>query len=402
MENQNNKRPLYIPVIFGCYYFLLFMGAFNALRGLTLPQVSSTYNIGYTESGLMFLLPVIPAVFANIFSGYFFSKVNKKWFMVFSAMLLGLSIFALPNSPNYFWFLVFTMFVMAGINATLTTANITIPDIFISRYPKYSEAAIGTLHFFYGIGASTFLILGNILVKNNVGWQSIFLILAGASSVLFFSFLLSKYPKKSELKRKETPLNLEKMLEIIKHKKMILYLFCISLYTGSELSVTNWATTFLKDGYGMTEEYSSIVLIAFFICIAVGRFLGVLILHKVNLLKLMFTLISCSVISVILGFVFRITIFGFDIFIPLLGLFFSVMFVSIQTFMVRDFENNLSAATGIFFAAATAGPTIFPFLIGVSNDIVGVKYGCFIIGIFLFLIIPLLLIAKPKAYKTAS
>ena len=389
------KKSGYITLIIGSYYYILYNGVFSTIRGLLLPLIKDYYNINYTSSGLMFLVFLFPGIIGSIYNAFIFNKFNKKNILIFASIILSFFSLIIPFSRNYNIFLFFTFIIGFGTTISSTGSVISIIDTFEYAYPDYKEKAIILTHFLYSFGALiiSFIFILNAKKINN--WQNAFFILALFSLFLLITRIFSQYPgmdKKNNIK----DFNLSKYISIAKNPKMICYCIMSMLYGGSELGITSWIPTYFEKGYYRSKTYSSLILLLFFLFITIGRFIGSIFINKFNKFKLIFILIILETISIILGFIFPFRILNFDFLIPLGGLFLSVIYPIIQTYLISDFKHDIPVATSLFFTGTIIGVTLLPFLIGPFNDIIGEKYGIGITGIYILLILPFLLYVKNK------
>lgn len=391
------KKTGYILLIAGSYYFALFIGVFSTIRGLLLPLIKDYYNINYTSSGLMFLIFLFPGILGNIFNGYIFNKFNKKNILVLGSFLLSFFFIAIPYSKNYNLFLVFSFFFGFGSTICSTGSAIALIDTFNSQLPEYKEKAIILMHFLYSLGALIISFLFMVNAKQITNWQTIYLIIALLSLILLISRIFSRYPVIDASYNKIEEFNFKKYISILKNPRMLCYLFIAIFYGGSELGITSWIPTYLENAYFETKTYSSLILLLFFLLLTIGRFAGSLFIDKFNKDKMLFSFIFLEIISIILGFIFRIRVFNFDIFIPLCGLFLSIIYPVIQNYLIVDFKEDISIATSLFYTGTIIGVSLLPFLIGSFNDIIGEKYGISLSGVYLILIIPFLInvVKKP-------
>jgi len=383
----------YIFLLLASYFVVMFVGITASIRGLLLPQIKEDFNINYTTTGLMFLLPMIPGLFGSLFSGFIFDNFNKKLIIIIASIINTILFILLPFSINYYFFLIITFIISISFFVLSIGSNIGVNDFFTAKYPNLKDNGINSFHFLYALGAVISLIFGFILIKKDFDWRFIYKIIGFSSLLIVFFYILSNFPHISNNKNNNKTTNIKNYLNLLKNKNMLFYSFTAILYSGAELSVIIWAPTILENGYNMGKGYISIILILFFLFIALGRFLGTLFIQKIDQLKLFLLLCLLSILSIILGFIFRLKLFGFDIFIPLCGLFFSVMFPTIQNYIIKKFPDDANIAIGILFASCSIGSTLLPFIVGFLNDIIGVKYGLTVTVIYIALMIPILIAA---------
>jgi len=386
-----NKSVL---LIIGAFYHFFFIGIFVSIRGILLDDIESSFKINHTLSGLIFLLPILPGILGNLLGGYLYTILNKKLLILSGSLILVLFLFILPYSNTYLLFLIIMFFLGIGSFLVSIGSNIAVPEYFNDKLLKYRDIAINILHFCFSFGAVTTMMIMSYFIKDKFGWRSIYFIIAFMPLFTLLLLLFSNFSDKNNInKDKAIGIRLKKSLMIIFERKMFFYALSIAFYTGIEIGIISWGPMFLKKGYGYDTEYSSFILMIFLILFGLGRFAGIFLTKLFNKVKLLFLFIFFLTISIILGFYFRLMIFHLDIFIIICGFFLSVIFPIIQSFMINDFYDRLSVATGIFFAASVTGGSFLPFVIGFLNDTIGEKYGILIILIYTLLIIPALIIA---------
>ncbi len=385
---MQTKKASLIPLLFGSYYVIFFYGSYIALLGFMLPQIKADFNVSYTASGLVFLLPLVPGIFGNFFAGYIFTKFDRKKVLIGICTLMIIVYLLLPLSSSYFIFLVFNLLLSTIVNLMNTMSNITISDVFTLKYPRYRDNGILMVHFLFSFGSVLAILLGDILFESKVTWRTIFLIDALISLPVLILFLFSKYP---DLKGNSiSGISLKDVTALLYNRKMIFFLICALFYVGAEDGIVNWTSTFLENGHGHGKSFSSLALMLFFILFASGRLLGVLFIQKLNPVRAILVLIGLGASSVALEVFTGLTLFGVDVFIPFCGILLSIVFPTIQNLLIKEFKDNISVATGILFAASSVGGTLMTFLIGVSNDFIGDKYGFVIISVYLVMVVPFL------------
>jgi fucose permease len=374
MVSQMNKNSLlyYAPIISGVYLIMFLAGSFGSSRGALLHKILDFYSLSYSEGGLMFLLFIIPGMIGSLSAGYLFHKFNKKRVMLFGVSVIVVSSFGIPLSPTYWLYLLFTVVFSYGLSVSVTVGNIAAGEILETVLPNLKENGINLIHFTFAIGSLIPLLLFTFYIHKLVSWQLPFIIISIFFTFVFICYLFFSYPEKKE--NRELP-GLEEYKKALKNPQLQKYILLVVLYTGAEGGIVNWAPTFFHDAINMSERSASNILLAFFIFFTVGRFLGTMLIHSFNKVKLFLFLSTMLTISLFLSLVLKIRPFGVEVFVPLSGLFFAPIFPIFQVKLIDDFNSMVGVATSILFTSATFGITLLPFFIGIANDIIGVKYG---------------------------
>ncbi len=386
------NNPKLLLFIFAGYYYFLILGCFNAIRGFLLPQIKDNFNINYTTSGLMIVITALPGFIVSLFSGYIFTSVNKKFLLIFSSAVVFISFLLIPCSNSYLLFLIFSLFMGLGSFIFGTGANISIIDSFDSIKPKYKDNAVVLIHFIYSLGSSLVLLSGS-LFKYYLGWRHIYFLLGIAFAIIPFILFFSSYRPVKDFKTDANNMDPNVFFSLIFNKKMIFYSICVFFYGGLEICLISWVPTFLERGFNLSITYSSMTMLVFFILYCVGRLFGVLIIHRMDKLKLLMVVLFLSMICLIAGLIFRIRLSNIDIFISITGFFFSIIFPAIQNLVTADFKKDLEVATSIILIVNASGSSLLSFITGVMNDFFTAKYGIIFICIFFIFIIPFLVLA---------
>lgn len=383
-------------LLLSSYYSILFYGTYFALLGYMLPQIKAEFHVNYTQSGLIFLLPILPGILGNIFAGYIFGRVHKRLILIISSAIIVLFYLLMPFAPNYTVFLTLNFLLCAGISLMHTAVSVSISDVLSYGLPKYKDNGILLQHFLFTLGSIIALVAGAWLVHRDFSWRSIFFLDAAAAIPFLLLFIVSKYPETLSHKKEDAQLKLSSYIKLMRNPALLAYSVAIMLYVGAENGIVNWAACFLENGHGYTKSTTTIALTLFFVMLTLGRLIGAFIIHKLNQRMTVAVLTAASAIVIVLEVLFQKAVYGVDLYIPLTGFLFAVIFPTIQNQMMKDFQDNLSSATGVFFAFSSIGATLLPFMIGVGNDLTGVKYGMIAASLYLIILIPVFLGTRRK------
>jgi fucose permease len=382
------KKNNFISLLIGSYYSIFFIGMYYITRGLLLPQIQKHYNIDNTTSGLIYLIPVIPCLITQLLSGYILEVLNKQKILLFSAILLFSSSLALPLSNSFGMFLLFSIISSLSIVLCGTGSSVAIIDTFEKRYPKYKNNGLSFYHFSYSLGAVLSLLFMTLYAKDINNWQYPLLLIALSGIIMVFSFVVTKYPQKEKIYHKKS-FSKARYFQILKNPLMIKYALLSLLYAGIEGGIANWIAVFIENGYSESKSYSSLIFLLFFAFLSLGRMFGAMIIHKFNKYLILNVFLFIELFCMIMAFGYRVKFYNFDIFIPLCGLFLSIVFPTFQSFLADDFKDDLGPSNSIFFAGNMIGGTILVFLIGFANDLFGEKLGLLTTALYISLMIPL-------------
>ena len=141
---------------------------------------------------------------------------------------------------------------------------------------------------------------------------------------------------------------------------------------AAEIGIATWIVEFLQSTKGLSLARSSIYLSLVFLAIMIGRLAGSMLVDRIGYLRVILFAAIASILTLSIG------IFGppaLAIFIPLTGLFFSIIFPTATASVSHQHSANTGAILGLLFAFGGLGGALGPWAIGVASDWVGVQMG---------------------------
>ncbi len=146
----------------------------------------------------------------------------------------------------------------------------------------------------------------------------------------------------------------------------------VVVYVAAEIGLASWLVEFLQKEKSQSIVISSMFLSLFFGLVMVGRFVGSFLVERVGYLKSMLIVSIAACASLAIGIVGPPSTI---LFLPLTGLFFSIIFPT-ATAAVSDLQReNVGTALGLFFAFGGVGGMLGPWLIGLLSDWLGITAG---------------------------
>jgi fucose permease len=153
---------------------------------------------------------------------------------------------------------------------------------------------------------------------------------------------------------------------------MGLYYLLLSSYVALELGVGAWMMEYLQQARGMSVASSSLFLSGFFVLLMLGRLFGAFVVDAVGHHR--------AVAISLLGSCFCLTVGVFAhaslvIFLPLSGLFMSIVFPTVTASVSAIHRENMGSILGILFAFSGVGGGVGPWMVGVVSDWAGIEIG---------------------------
>jgi len=362
MQTQRGRLALVQVTFFSLTFFGLFLGA----RSVLLKEISNDFNISYTGSGLLFLVSIISVIFSNLFAGKLMARYGMRFIFTLGVLLMGVFIFLQSLVSIYLFFLIFAMFVSIFASGETMGGNALISKAFQGDGGK----TLSRMHIFYGVGALLSPLLVNLLVSMGLNWREIFRILA--ILIILPLFNLSFYRVNEHAT--EYKINIRQLLAA-GHQPIARWLaITVMFYVGFEVGISSWLVYSLKDGFAFSDSTAAIYLGIFFGTLALGRFAGSFIKKgKMDQITIPIAIIQFFLLLAGVAFLPQTAIL-----ISLSGLTAAVFF-PVLIYKVGEYCNEQYAgAITLYLIGTGLGATLFPFLMGILNDIFSIQTGLFI------------------------
>lgn len=216
------------------------------------------------------------------------------------------------------------------------------------------------------------------LVGNNAYWTSLYWLFSLIFVIMVILLTIIKIPV-VKLNDDEKSGTFKTYLNLLKQKEVWLFFLGIVAYVGTEQSLANWMSEFLRAYHNVDPSTVGANTIALFWgLMTVGCLLGLLILKIWDSKKV---LKSACILSVLILFVAlfgntQMALWAF----PAAGFTISVMFSIIFSLALNSVTKNHGSFSGILCSGIFGGALV-PLIVGNLGDFIGLKYAL----LFLFL-----------------
>ena len=147
----------------------------------------------------------------------------------------------------------------------------------------------------------------------------------------------------------------------------------------SEIGFGAWLVEFLQQARSQSVTTSTLFLSLFFGAITVGRLIGSFLVERIGYLRSALYAASASVVCVAIGtFAPPVLV----IFLPLTGLFFSIIFPTVTAAVSDLHKENVGTILGLLFTFGGIGGMLGPWTIGIFSDWMGIQTGFGIVSVF--------------------
>lgn len=265
-EPASPSPTLRLPVSLAFFCFVL-IGINDGVNGVLLPSLSAFYNVGYAVLGLLFFVSSFGYFLSAMSSGLLTQRLGLRWILVLGATTFLLGI--LPFGLKVPFLLLFPARLVLGLSIGLLETGL---NIYITTRPR-STLILNYLHAFYGVGALIGPATGTIILALQWGWNTVYLLMGGVDLLLLIGFGIFARPVQLSVLQ-EKPSTTENVLSAtLKLPVVWLITFFLLVYVGVEVSLGNWAYSFLLASRHVGPFLAGWIVSGYWLGLTLGRFL---------------------------------------------------------------------------------------------------------------------------------
>lgn len=373
-----------------------------------MPIVIETYQLSLTMAAFLPFSFFLAYGIASIPSGALIERIGEKSAMLIAFSLNLLGSLAIAVYPVYAMalFSLFTIGIgMAMLQVIINPLMRTVGGE--DNYAFYSVLA----QLIFGLGSfvspfvftyltsNQFINKGNgmagffnSLVNQSQQWTILYWLFGLIFIAVFMLISLIHIPK-VELKEEEKGGTVGTYLELIKDKKVVLFFIGIVAYVGTEQSLANWMSEFLKQYHGFDALTKGAEAVAWFWgLMSIGCLLGLLLL-KILDSKIVLKGAALFTLLAITAALFAEAQMSYYAFI-FSGFSISVMFSIIFSLALNSVAKHHGSFSGILCTGIFGG-ALLPLLVGTLGDLIGLRYALTILYISVGYIMYLAFYARP-------
>ncbi len=402
------KRKHYLVILIFLIFFAI--SFLTNILGSINPNVSDSFSLNGTMTGLLPFSFFIAYALMSIPSGMIVQKFNEKKSLVFAWILAftGALLFSLlPIFPVFLCSLfligcgmallqvaLFPLLRVTGGEEHFAFNNLIVQLVFgiasfLSPFVySYLVTNLSTQH----VNSGLFINFMAFLTPLHLPWVSIYWIFAFISFLMVAIILLVRFP--NVIRKEDEIVGAWKThIELFRQKTVILFFLGIFAYVGMEQGIANWISEFLRSYHGFKPELEGAATVGLFWgMMTIGCILGLVLLKIIDskIVLRIFTSFAFIALTITLFGNARMALFGF----PALGFCLSVMYGIIFSLALNSVSKYHGSFAGIL-CTAIAGGAIFSLLIGKLKDVIGLQAGMMILYLPLLYILSLSFWAKP-------
>lgn len=367
----------------------LFVGAEAVgfqLRGALLPSIKSAFTVSTSLLGLVATAGTVGFV-ASVFTvGLFAGRINAKRTFLASAAVVSVAVFTLGIAPTFTVFLaaLFVRGVVTGPFRALDRAVLghLYPDARARMYNLYAVV--------WAVGAAA----GPLLAAASLAagdWRFAYLGLGVAFLPVVVLFWRLELPDPVSA---EQPLSFAGLRSILRTPSVMGVSAAVFLSSGVEGSLFTWLPFFATNHVGLTD--GTLILFSFLLAYIPARLGYSVIVQRVEPLSLVIVIAVVAGVLLLLltSTTSRITLLAIAF---ALGGCISGIFPTLSAFAVDSVPAHSGPVNAVANAAGFGGIAVFPAVVGVLADIVGIATALWALPALLTGFVLLILLTRRKA-----
>jgi fucose permease len=375
IADANPKLAILIKIItIGSFLAFFLFGFSDNLKGATLPVLLDDLSFNYAYGGTILLMSYIGFLIATLITGPLSDIIGKKSIILLASVFLLVGILGYSIASTFLTLSVAMFVIGLGLGALEVGANLIIVDIHHEDKARY----LNLLAFFHGAGSMAAPLYAGQMLLMGFSWRRVYQFGLGPVLIVLIYFLLAKYPRTSAAQNNK--LNFKKLGKSLFSVKTILLFLGIAVYVAAEIGVGVWLVEFLQTIKLQSVRQSTFYLALFFGFITVGRLVGSFLVSRIGYMKNVFYAGIAAAISVGVGIFASADL---TIFLPLAGLFFSIIFPTLTAAVSDLHRENQGTVLGLLFTFAGLGGMLGPWTVGLISDWVGMQLGFGVVLVFL-------------------
>jgi fucose permease len=370
---MGRQRRVEIALAFAGF---ILIGLGGGAGGVLLPAQIDEYQVSKSVIGLLFFTFSAGYVLAGAANGWLLRRTGPRGHLVLGTAMFAAAALACAPRPAYPVLLGLTVFF--GFGTGVIDAGL---NAYLAVLPR-STALLNLLHAFYGIGALIGPVLAAGMLARGLSWGAVYLVFAIAAAPLVAGFALS-YPRTldaeaagaaaAEAGKAAVPVRSSLLGAALRHPAVLLSALFLAVYVGMEVTLGNWAYSFLIAERGQGTLLAGWVVSGFWLGLTLGRFVLNATAERLGVGPLALTYLCLA--GILVGAVLiwlvpadAVAVAGF----VLVGSFLGPIFPITVAVLPRLTPPWLaSTAIGLLVGVSVIGAAVFPWLAGTIAEYLG-------------------------------
>lgn len=347
------------------YFGFVLIGWNMVLIPSLIRSIEGTFHQADAAFGLLYFVQALMYGTGTLGGGLLTERVGRKAVLATGAAMGAVGLVGEGTAPSWVAFVLLAVAISWGAGVIDSGIN----GLFLDVFREARGGALNLLHLFFGLGAFLSPFAIGILVSAGVNWRII--VIGTAVGFVALVALLGRADMPAGLHRPEDVRT--NHAEINSSERSLIPFValgcCIGLYVAAEAGVSGWLVKLLS---GVPVATATLVLSVFWAGLSLGRLVSRWVAEQLDYFT--FT-IACLVLSsaVLAAAVVTPWLALAGLFFALTGLFYGPVFPMIMALGGNLYPHRLAALSGGLTTSAVVGGIIYPPLMGVMADRVGLS-----------------------------
>lgn len=385
MQVNSGTRPTAGSVLLKAIVFAMF--AMFAMTtdsvGTVIPEVIREFNLGLTAGGSFQYATMSGIAISAVALGFLADRLGRKVTILIGLTMYGLSSAAFATGHNFLFFVGLLFVSGFGIGIFKSGALALIGDL--SGSTREHARTMNLIEGFFGVGAIIGPAIVAYLLQVGASWKGVYLIAALLCGALILAAAMARFPR--PIIARAEPTRPTEAIRLAGDPTALFFGVALMLYVAAEAAIYVWAPTYLAGYAGSWTSLAAYAVSIFFVLRAVGRFLGVWLLSRLDWTRV---LLTCSGAMAALFWIAVAGGRGVAIFaLPATGLFMSVLYPTINSTGISCFDKGRHGSVAgllLFFTCISA--VFAPLAMGALGDALGdSKYAIVLGAVFATLLV---------------
>lgn len=368
MKANMGKRQIWVITV-GCFLSYFLFGLIDNMKGQTLPALMDDVGCGYSIGGTIVFSEYtgffIAAFIAGILADYF----GKKSTLIIAGVCLTTGVAGYAGSTSLIMMSWFIFLIGLGLGMLELGGSNMISGIHDTKKTGYY---LNLLNAFYGVGAVLTPVAAGAMLDSGLSWRKVYRISLAVIIPVLLYFILMKCPDEERTGKTAGGVRMGEVIRHISRKEVWMMFVFIFAYVAAEIAVATWFVEFLRTEKGVGGVQSAVCFSGYFVLMMAGRLAGSLFVDRVGHLRSLMIFTVAAIVCLSLGALGKAWMTWMLVFV---GFGFSVIFPTATAIVSKIPSESPGTMLGIFFACGGLGGMAGPWLVGIVNEMFGLKSG---------------------------
>lgn len=354
-------------ITIACFAGYFLFGFVDNLKGAALPGILAGAGFSYADGAALVFVEYAGFVAATLATGFLADILGKRLVVFLAGVLMAAGVLGFASANAFAMYAGTFCLVGAGCGAFELGGAHIVSEVHGENKGRYLNLLSGC----HGVGSLLAPLFIGAVAAYGGDWRvsyrsSVILVVA-----VLALFIVARQPKRQRAKE-TSGFSRAALIENLKKPRIIAANAAMFCYVGVEIGLATWLVDCLMKDKGKSLAAASMYLSLFFAAIMIGRMIGSFFVDRLGHAKSMLYASLGAAVMIFAG------LFGPEWAapaLPLCGVFLSIIFPTMSALVANETSGARGSVLGILYGVGGVGGALVPWLIGMANGWLGVKYG---------------------------